>query len=334
MKAQETQTSAGVFKLKRGSLEVKLTNYGATIMSIITPDLRGVKANVVAGFDNPDEYLTDRAYLGSVIGRFSNRISGGKFHLDGQEIQLSLNEKINQLHGGFEGFNRKVWDIIQHDDHSICFHYLSEDGEEGFPGNLDVRVMYTLTPGNSLKVEYSATTDKPTIISLTNHSYFNLSGFENPTIHEHLLRINADSYTEKNKNNTTTGEILPVKNTALDFSNEKPLGEHINELVTDMGYDHNYVLKNDPSPAARLYDPLSGRSLHVYTDQPGLQVYTANWWDGSETGTQGKAYKKHGAVALETQALPDSPNHPLFPSVVLRPGEIYNTYTIFEFSTG
>ncbi|RYY61871.1 MAG: galactose mutarotase [Chitinophagaceae bacterium] len=304
-----------VFTLKRGSLEVTITNYGACIMSIVTPDLQGRRANVVAGFNDPEKYRDTHPYFGTIVGRFANRISGGRFPLDGNDVQLTLNEEVNQLHGGFEGFDKKTWRVLHENDFVLELGYTSADGEEGFPGELETCVRYTLTPANSLLIEYTATTTKPTVVNLTNHSYFNLTGFESDTILDHYLQVNGDHYTVKNATNTSTGEIATTRNTPLDFSSAKKIGSRIGELKTDRGYDHNYVLKNGPLPAARLYDP-------------------SNWWDGSIKGSQGNYYQQHGAVALETQAFPDAPNHPSFPSAVLRPGETYHTYTIFEFSAG
>ncbi|RYY53254.1 MAG: galactose mutarotase [Chitinophagaceae bacterium] len=330
----ETNQVIGVFILKRAEIEVKISNYGACIMSVAVPDKNGVKANVVAGFDDPADYLSEHPYFGTIVGRVANRLAGASFPLDGRTVQLSLNEKVNQLHGGFEGFDKKYWRVKEHTDTMLELAYTSPDGEEGYPGTLETTVRYTLSPANSLLVEYTATTDKPTIVSLTNHSYFNLSGFESDTIYDHRLKLNADHYTIKNATNTSTGEFGNVKNTALDFHQEKRIGDRIHEMVTDRGYDHNYVLKDGPAPAATLYDPVSGRSLNVYTDQPGVQVYTSNWWDGTIKGSQGKYYQQHGAVALETQGFPDAPNHPSFPSMVLRPGETYHSYTIFEFNAG
>ena len=328
--AEEQKT--GVYKLKKNSLEIKITNYGACIMSILAPDREGRMANVVAGFEEPNQYRQKHPYFGTIVGRFANRIAGGSFPLDGKLVRLTLNEKINQLHGGFEGFDKKTWTVLFQDDTTLELGYTSPDGEEGYPGNLVCSVRYTLDPDNRLLIEYRATTDKPTVISLTNHSYFNLSGFESDTVYGHYLQVNADQYSSKNENNTPTGELVAVKDTPLDFSSAKKIGDHINEMEWDRGYDHNFVLKDPGSPAAILTDPSSGRILRVYTDRPGMQVYTANWWDGSIQGSQGKYYQQHGAVALETQAFPDAPNQPAFPSAVLRPGETYHTYTIFEFS--
>jgi aldose 1-epimerase len=246
----------------------------------------------------------------------------------------------NHLHGGIAGFNTKVWfvkKVISNEDAAgVAFGYISVDGEEGYPGTVDVTVTYLLNCNNELILQYEATCDHPTIINLTNHTYFNLSGFNEATIYDHLLKVNAAYYTKKNAHNLPSGEICSVLNTALDFTDYKKMGDNIHELVTDKGYDHNFVLNNTMKAvalAAELYEPVSGRLLQVLTDQPGIQVYTANGWDGSITGSQGVPYRQHGAVALETQNFPDAPNHPNFPNAVLLPGEIYNTTTIFRLLT-
>ena len=333
------EKEVALFHLSNGVMEVEITNYGCTIVSISTPDRKGQKANVVAGFDKLSPYLSEHPYFGCIVGRFANRIAKGRFTLDGKTYQLPLNDGLNPLHGGLQGFNRKLWQVEETIDEpqqcGVKFSYESKNGEEGYPGNLQVSVLYLLTQDNRLVMQYEATTDQSTVISLTNHSYFNLSGFEEKTIHDHYLQVNADEYTIKNENNTPSGELASVKNTPLDFVSPQKIGQHIHLLEKDMGYDHNFVLKNDgqtPSLAATLSDASSGRELKVYTNMPGMQVYTANWWDGTLNGYQGKAYQKHGAVALETQAFPDAPNQPHFPSAVLRPGERYSKQTIFQFS--
>jgi aldose 1-epimerase len=328
------------FKLSNGTIEVGLTNYGCTIVSIVTPDKSGQLQNIVAGFDNLYQYTQDHPYFGNVIGRYANRIAKGEFFIDGELFQLELNDGINHLHGGVEGFSRKVWQIeslIRQNDHvGVVFSYTSPDGEEGYPGNLRVTVSYLLFANNSLNIRYHAITDRPTIISLTNHSYFNLSGFNADTIYNHYLQVNASSYTVKNEKNTPSGVIASIEHTPLDFSKPELIGKCIHELKEDKGYDHNFVLKNnhkEVSIAAHLFDLETGRSLKVLTNQPGLQVYTANWWDGKLIGSQNKKYKQHSAIALETQSFPDSPNHDHFPSSVLRPSMVYEKETIFLFET-
>jgi aldose 1-epimerase len=329
------------FTLENGVIRVVLLNYGATVVSIEAPDRQGKLANVVAGFSTPEEYLGVHPYFGSVVGRFANRIAGAKFELDGELYQLSLNEKVNQLHGGWEGFDRKIWTVEESSPRSVSFSYFSKDGEEGYPGNLKALVKYSLTHDNMLLIEYSAETDKPTIVNLTNHSYFNLSGFEDPTILDHSLQIDADGYTLKNETNTSTGEIRKVEGTIFDFRVAKKIDVDLPEQGKDMGYDHNYVLgKTVPgkevfnktkSKVAVLKHEASGRTMYVFTDQPGMQVYSSNWWKGEITGAHKVPYVKYGAVALETQAWPDAPNHPEFPLTVLRPGEKYRSFTAYQF---
>jgi aldose 1-epimerase len=330
-----------------GQIGVTVISLGATITAIQMPDRRGNPGNIVAAYASEDGYRQNPLYLGAVIGRYANRIGGGRFELDGRRVQLSVNDGANHLHGGLNGFHRQVWGlhtrICTDDAVGVVLEYTSHDGEEGYPGNLNVQVTYLLDAGGSFSIEYRAVTDKKTPVNLTNHSYFNLSAFEVPVIDDHFLTVHATRYTEKNGSNLPSGRILTVAGTPLDFSMGRRIGETIGELMEDRGFDHNYVLdrENDVidaeqrgqlAPAARLYDPVSGRLLRVSTDQPGIQVYTANWWDGTIAGEQGVRYGRHGAVALETQAFPDSPNHPDFPDTVLVPGAVYRTKTIFEFS--
>ena len=326
--------------LRNGDTVVRITNLGCIIMSIHTPDRQGLQKNIVAGFEKPGDYRQNPYYFGCVIGRTINRIGDGKFMLDGHVIQLSKNDDGNHLHGGFEGFGRKIWDIAEvihaAGTVGVAFSYTSQDGEEGYPGNLEVQVKYILGPDNTLRMEYMAVTDKKTPVNLSNHSYFNLTGFDNPIITDHLLTVHAANYTEKNDHNLPTGKILPVAGTPLDFSTPQKIGERVERFPLDKGLDHNYVLDrafpDALSPAAELYDPSSGRRLRVMTDRPGIQVYTANWWDGSLQSPDERPYRQHGAVALETQAFPDSPNHPGFPGIILEPGDTYRATTVFEFS--
>jgi len=324
------------YHLSNGVINVVLTNYGATIVRIDVPGRDGQYKNVVAGFNSFEEYKKDKHYLGCTVGRFANRIAFGKFSIEGKEYQLECNNGLNHLHGGCNGFNKKTW-TVENDNSGLIFHYFSEDGEEGYPGNLSVSVKFSFGEDNKFLIEYAAATDMTTILSLTNHSYFNLSGFDDPTIYKHMLKINAENYTIKNSNNIPSGEIATVAGTAYDFRISKALGKDIDSLITDMGYDINYVLKQNTNnlsePAAELYEPVSGRLLKVFTDRPGLQVYTANWWDGETHGSQNRSYRKHGAVALETQAFPDAPNHLNFPGVLLHPSGLYNSKTVFQFLT-
>jgi aldose 1-epimerase len=320
--------------LENGSTIVRVTNIGCAITSIETPDRVGVFRNIVAGFADPMDYLHNPWYFGCIVGRYANRIGGGAFNLDGRTVRLSTNEGDNHLHGGSGGFDKRIWslkDMVESDQAvSATFEYTSPDGEEGYPGKLQVQMKYTLYGDNKLELSYTAVTDKPTPVNLTNHSYFNLSGFGNPTIRDHWIVINAEGYTEKNGLNLPTGKILSLANTPLDLSKSVPLGDRIDKLSQDRGFDHNYVL-DGVEPAAEVYEPMSGRILRVSTDRPGMQLYTANWWDGSIRGAHAQPYLQHGAFALETQAYPDSPNHPEFPDTILLPGEIYSTKTIFEF---
>jgi aldose 1-epimerase len=332
--------AVSLYKLSNGTIEVGLMNYGCTVVSIVTPDKTGLLQNIVAGFDNLHQYTQDHPYFGSVIGRYANRIAKGEFFIDGELFQLELNDGFNHLHGGVHGFSRKVWQIeslIRQEDHvGLVFTYTSPNGEEGYPGTLRTTVTYLLFANNSLSIRYHAVTDRPTIISLTNHSYFNLTGFNTETIYNHYLQVNASSFTVKNEKNTPSGVIASVDHTALDFSKPQQIGKHIHELKNDKGYDHNFVLKNnhtEVSIAAHLFELETGRSLKVFTNQPGLQVYTANWWDGKLIGSQNEKYKQHSAIALETQGFPDSPNHDHFPSAILRPSMVYDKETIFLFET-
>lgn len=327
------------FTLQNEALTVEITNLGCCITAIYSPGRDGVKKNIVAGFKEIKDYQVNRDYLGCVLGRYANRIAGGRLVLNGVETRLSLNDGVNHLHGGRDGFNKKIWAVgnfATHDDHVVLvLDYLSRDGEEGYPGNLQAQVKYILNNKNQLCIEYHAETDKATPISLSNHAYFNLSGFTNPLITDHLLQINAMSYTEKNEHNVPNGNIADISNTALDFLHFKEIGQDIHRFPADQGFDHNYILDNHhPGTvilAAQLKDPESGRTLTIHTDRPAIQLYSANFWDGTILGQQGQYYQKHGAVALETQAFPDSPNHPSFPNTILHPGEHYFSTTIYEF---
>lgn len=327
------------FVLRNEKASVTLTNLGAAIIAIHMPDREGRIENIAAGFEDLRDYEKNPDYFGCIVGRYANRIANGQFVLDGQIVRLPLNDGVNHLHGGVEGFHKKVWGlhslIREGEETGVVLEYFSEDGEEGYPGNLRVKVSYMLNSRNALSIRYSAETDKRTPVNLTNHSYFNLTAFKDPLIYGHMLDIQALQYTRKSERNVPTGDLLPLVDTPLDFLTPRPIGESIDQLVADHGYDHNYVLirhfPGEVVPAAELYEPVSGRVLRVFTDQPGIQLYTANWWDGSQRGPQGKPYGKHGAVALETQAFPDSPNHPAFPDTILGPGDVYRSVTIYEF---
>jgi aldose 1-epimerase len=316
--------------LKNDQVIINITNLGCTVTAIYTPDRNGVMKNIVAGFEDLKDYTSNEAYFGCVVGRYANRIAGGKFTLAGEQIQLSVNDGTNHLHGGVEGFHTKIWEIAavidKTDEVGVVLEYTSKDGEEGYPGNLQVQVKYTLDNKGKLSISYTASTDRSTPVNLTNHSYFNLSGFEQPLVTDHLLQINALYYTSKNSSNVPDGNVKKVAGTALDFLEPGKIGANIDQLKEDKGFDHNYVLETAGgiTEAAVLYEPVTGRVLKVYTDQPGMQLYTANWWDGT-------LYPQHGAVALETQAFPDSPNHPSFPDTILHPGDVYAKHTIYEF---
>ena len=335
---EEGQTIT-LYSLQAGDLVVKIMNYGGTIVAIETPDKDRKVQNIVAGFSSFNEYQMPHPYLGSLIGRYANRIAYGKFQLDGKNYQLPINDYPNHLHGGDNGFHRKIWKVertkVDTDQCSLALSYFSPAGEEGYPGNLHVVVTFTVTKSNELKISYQANTDKSTPINPTSHSYFNLSGFSERTIYDHELEINGKFFTEKNADNVPTGKLLLCEGTPLDFRQRKKIGTHIKELDFDRGYNHNFVIDNPEDgvrSAATLINKSSGRMLEVLSDRPGLQVYTANWWDGSLNGAHGIPYGKHSAVALETQSYPDSPNHGNFPNTILRPGERFHSDTIYRFS--
>lgn len=333
-------TPVDLFTLSNGQgMAVKITNYGATVTSIIVPDSAGQAGDVVLGFDSLSGYLNDPPYFGAIVGRYGNRIAKGRFKLDGKEYKLAINNGPNHLHGGLKGFDKVVWqakELNTDREPSLQLTYQSKDGEEGYPGNLSVTVVYTLTQDNALKIAYTATTDKATPINLTNHSYFNLAAGKAETALQHELMIDADRYTVVDATLIPTGELRPVKGTPFDFTTPHPIGERMGQ-VEGGGYDHNYVLNHAAGQfarVARVHDPLSGRVLEVYTDQPGVQFYSGNFLDGSLTGKGGIQYVKHYGFCLETQHFPDSPNQPPFPSTLLKPGETYRTATTYKFSTG
>ncbi len=316
----------------------KVVTYGATLTELYVPDRHGKMGDVVLGFDDLQGYLGQHPYFGGTIGRYGNRIAKGKFTLDGKEYQLFLNNGPNSLHGGQIGFNRRVWkaeELKDKDAASVRFSYLSKDGEENYPGNLHVSVTYTLTNTNELKLQYAAETDKDTVLNLTNHSYFNLSGTDTGTILKYILYINADKYTPVDSTLIPTGKIESVVGTPLDFLKPTAIGARIGELKEIGGYDHNYVLNGKAGTlrvAAKVIDPESGREIEVLTTQPGVQFYSAIGLNGSIKGKGGVAYEKYGAICLETQHFPDSPNHPNFPSTELKPGEHFHSETIYKFT--
>ncbi|MGC1413855.1 MAG: aldose epimerase family protein [Candidatus Acidiferrum sp.] len=316
----------------------KVITYGATLAELLMPDRHGKMGDIVLGFDDLQGYLGQHPYFGGTIGRYGNRIAKGKFTLDGKEYQLFLNNGPNSLHGGQIGFNRRVWkaeELKDKDGAAVRFSYLSKDGEENYPGNLKVSVTYTLTNTDELKLQYSAETDKDTVLNLTNHSYFNLSGTDTGTILKYILYINADKYTPVDSTLIPTGKIESVVGTPLDFLKPTEIGARIGEIKDIGGYDHNYVLNGKAGTlrvAAKVTDPESGREMEVLTTQPGVQFYSAIGLNGSIKGKGGVAYEKYGAICLETQHFPDSPNHPNFPSTELKPGEHFHSETIYKFT--
>jgi len=323
-------------------VEVKIMTYGAAIVSIKTPDRQGRLEDVVLGFDTLDGYLKDHPYFGVIIGRYGNRIGRARFVLDGVEYKLPANDGPNTLHGGKKGFDKVLWkarDVSDGQAPRLELSYLSRDGEEGFPGNLTATVVYSLTDANELRIDYFATTDKPTVVNLTNHSYFNLGGADEPDILNHELTLYASRYTPVDEYLIPTGELASVEGTPFDFRKPTPIGARIDQpdeqLRRGRGYDHNFVLDSGASPtpalAARVVEPKSGRLLEVLTTEPGIQFYSGNFLDGTIKGKGGKVYGKRSGFCLETQHFPDSPNKPQFPSTVLRPGEKYQTTTVFRF---
>ncbi len=318
---------------------VRLTNYGARINWIEVPDRNGAKDNITFGFDTFGETLNGDMSFGSVVGRYANRIAGGKFTLDGIEYTLPINNGPNTLHGGPGGWHSVVWDtevLKGGDSPAVRFTYISPDMEEGFPGTVTAEVTYTWTDDNELVMDYKCTTDKKTVVNVTNHAYFNLHGAGSGDILDHELTLEASAFTPVDSVMIPTGEIRPVAGTPLDFTSPHTIGERINDdydqLVLGRGYDHNYVLDNQEEVDAHVYDPVSGRVLEVITDQPGLQLYTGNFLDGSQKGHGGIAYNFRTGFCLESGHYPDSPNQPTFPSTVLNPGETFATQTIYRFT--
>ena len=327
-------------------MKVEIINYGGTIVRLFVPDKNGNSSDIVLGLNTLEQYMKESPYFGCIVGRFGNRIANGKFTINGVEYQLATNNAPGDipchLHGGVKGFDKRVWDakpILDKQKPGIELHYLSKDGEEGYPGTLDVTVCYRLSEKNELIIEYKATTDKSTPVNLTHHSYFNLKGEGDSTILDHILYINADSYTPVDKGLIPTGFILPVINTPFDFQTPKAIGDDINEdneqLQYGGGYDHNWVLTRDKKGltlAATLFEPSSGRFMEILTTEPGIQFYSGNFLTGEIIGKSGKPYPYRSGLCLETQHYPDSPNKRNFPSAILDPGEVYQTTTIYKFS--
>ncbi|WP_075591208.1 aldose epimerase family protein [Labilibacter marinus] len=321
-------------------MTVQITNYGARIVSIWVKGKDGSFADVNLGFKSADNYLNaNGTAFGAMIGRYANRIAKGRFVVEEDTIQLALNNGVNNIHGGPEGFNKKVWDFVSSTSNKLELSYLSENGDQGFPGALKINVVYELTEDNALKISTKATTDKTTVINICNHAFFNLAGEGSGTALDHQLYINADYYTPLDSVQIPTGEIAAVSNTPYDFKKAIDLGARINkpfdQLIMGKGYDINFVLNKEEdelSHAATLTEPISGRVMEVYTTEPGMQLYTANYLNGSDTGKFGKPLKRRESVCLETQHFPDSPNQSHFPSTVLRPDDTFESLTIFKFS--
>jgi aldose 1-epimerase len=321
-------------------MTAKVMTYGAIITELDVPDRQGKPGDVVLGFDNLQGYLGGHPFFGAVVGRVANRIAKGKFELDGHTYTLAVNNGPNALHGGKKGFDKAVWkaEPVQHGDTvGVKLTHRSPDGDEGYPGNLDVTLTYTLTPDNALRIDYQATTDKATPVNLSNHTYFNLGGAAGGNILGEEMLIDADRYTPVDETLIPTGEIKPVKGTPMDFTTPHAIGSRLNQLKGDpVGYDHNYVLRGDGKSlhlAARVYDPKSGRVMEMSTTEPGVQFYTGNFLDGTITGRGGVTYQKHQGFCLEAQHFPDSVHHPNFPPVILRPGQTYRQTTVYKFST-
>lgn len=315
-------------------------NYGGLVQSLRVPDRNGHFDDVVLGYDNLAGYLKDTPYFGAIIGRYGNRIGGAKFSLDGKTYSLAANNGRNSLHGGIKGFDKVVWDVIKATGNSLELHYLSQDGEEGFPGNLEVTATYTLTDANELKLAFHATTDQPTVVNLTHHSYFNLRGQGNGDILGHEVYLNSDQITEIDSELIPTGAFMDVTGTPFDFRTPTAIGARINDsnpiLQYGPGYDDNWIIKKPLGQfglMARVYEPTTGRVMEVLSDEPGLQFYAGNFLDGSITGKGGKTYQRRTAFCMEPQHYPDSPNKPGFPSVVLRPGQTFHNTIVYRFST-
>ncbi len=321
-------------------MEVCVTNYGGRIVSVMVPDKDGKLRDVVLGHDSIADYVNIDGNFGALIGRYGNRINQGRFKIGDIEYRLPQNNYGHCLHGGPKGFHHSVWDVAAVNDSTLELTLASPDGEAGFPGNLDVKVVYSLMADNALKISYTARTDKPTIVNLTNHSYFNLSGDASKDVLDQYVQINADAFTPIDSSFMTTGEIRPVEGTPFDFRTPKPVGQDLDaddeQLRNGLGYDHNMVLATGGDStvvAASIYSPVSGIKMEVYTTEPGLQFYTGNFLDGKVVGKKGVAYPRRSAICMETQHFPDSPNKPDFPSVTLLPGETYHSMCVYKFTT-
>ncbi len=336
-------TPVDLYTLKnRSGMEAKITNYGGIVVSLKVPDRKGALDDVVLGFDTLDEYVKNNPFFGCLVGRYGNRIAKGKFTLNGKTCTLATNNGPNHLHGGLKGFDKKVWgakDVSGKDGPGLELTCLSKDGEEGYPGNLSVKVTYTLTDRNELRIDYHATTDQDTVVNLTNHSYFNLAGAGSRDNLDHVMMIAADRFTPVDKELIPTGELRSVKGTPFDFTTPTAIGARIRQddeqLKFGNGYDHNWVLNSGGGAlvlAVRVTEPTTGRIMEVLTTEPGVQFYGGNFLNGSNVGKGGKVYGFRYGLCLETQHFPDSPNRPSFPSTVLKPGEEYKTTTVYRFS--
>jgi aldose 1-epimerase len=319
--------------------EAKIMNYGGIVQSLKVADKNGKFDDIVLGYDDVDGYIKVTPYFGCLVGRYGNRIGGAKFNLDGKTYTLATNNGPNSLHGGVKGFDKVVWNVVKATGNCLELQYLSKDGEEGFPGNLDVTAVYTLTDDNELKLTFAATTDKPTVVNLTHHSYFNLRGQGNGDILGHEVYINSDKTTPVDSTLITTGQFADVTGTPFDFRKPTAIGARIDNPDTQLqygpGYDHNWVINNPYGQLglqARVHEPTTGRIMEVWSDEPGLQFYAGNFLDGTITGKGGKVYQKRTGFCMEPQHYPDSPNKPQFPSVVLRPGQKYENTIIYKFS--
>lgn len=333
--------STDLFRLTNASgMEVCVTNYGGRIVSILVPDRKGVMRDVVLGFDNIAAYQKHSSNYGATIGRYANRIAKGRFVLDGDTIQLDLNDKLgNNMHGGEPGWAYRVFDAVQKDPATLVLTYVSPDGESHFPGTVQVEVAYHLTDDNALDIAYTAVTDRPTVINMTNHSFFNLSGKPSTAITDHIMWMAADSVMTIDSTVVPTGNFMVVQGTPFDFTEAKPIGQAIDSVENDqirygLGYNHNWVLRSGDrdKPVASLYSPVSGILLEILTDEPCMQIYTGNYQDGTHIGKKRVAYPYRGAICLEPQHAPDSPNHPTWPSVRLDPGQLYTSHSQYRFS--
>ncbi len=319
-------------------LRVAILTYGGIVQSLEAPDRNGTLVNIVLGFNKLDDYVQRSPYFGALIGRFANRIAHARFSLDGNEYELPANQGPNSLHGGTEGFDKRVWQVRHADHDRLHLQLESQDGDQGYPGNLEIQVTYIVSKENALSIEYRATSDQPTVVNLTNHTYFNLAGEGSGSIEDHVLTLHAERFTPIDAKLIPTGAIEPVAGTALDFRMPKRIGEHLRasheQIVLAQGFDHNYIVNGKEGtlrPAARVEEPSSGRVLEVLTTEPGLQFYSGNFLDGTLVGTAGAAYRQGDGFTLETQHFPDSPNIPAFPSTLLRPGHAFESTTVFQF---